>query len=293
MKLCKWKRLSAIAFGLACAVTMCVQSRGHSALAAPTTEAQDYSKFSHSTPREHADLMARNNCGSCHRRGENAIVPRFPIHKDCTSCHLVQFTASNRSSSVNPICTICHTRDGLNSSNAPTRSFPRLLSFAAEFDHAQHLQEKESARPSGGCISCHVPTRRGVAQAIPAGLGAHQICYQCHSPEKSAAGFSSCGSCHRLSAYSPTSISARAFSLSFSHGDHGSRAGLNCQSCHNVKGRGLGQGRQIGSTVAIQHLINRGGQTCKSCHNERLAFGDTDTHDCKRCHRRDGFRMTE
>src|SRR5215207_1863600 len=44
---------------------------------------QDYSRFSHSTPREHTDLMGRSNCGSCHRRGDSSTIPRFPVHKDC------------------------------------------------------------------------------------------------------------------------------------------------------------------------------------------------------------------
>src|SRR5438093_8480512 len=35
----------------------------------------DYSKFSHSTPKEHADLMARANCASCHRRSDGAVEP--------------------------------------------------------------------------------------------------------------------------------------------------------------------------------------------------------------------------
>ena len=152
----------------------------------PNRPLADYSKFSHATPKEHADLMDRTNCASCHRRSDGSVEPRFPVHKDCTGCHLVQFTASNNSSSVNPICTICHKAEGLNSSNAPIKNFPRLMSFAAEFDHAQHLKGIESARPGNGCVACHAPANRGVAETIPARLNAHQICYDCHSPGKSA-----------------------------------------------------------------------------------------------------------
>ncbi len=108
--------------------------------AAPSMTLADYSKFSHSSPKEHADLMARSNCASCHRRNDGSVEPKFPIHKDCTGCHLVQFTAANNSSLVNPICTICHKPEGLNSSNPPLKNSPRLVSFAAEFDHAQHLK---------------------------------------------------------------------------------------------------------------------------------------------------------
>src|SRR5438876_5354074 len=148
--------------------------------------ATDYSNFLHSSPREHAELMGRGNCSSCHRRSDTSTTLRFPLHKDCTGCHLVQFTASDSSSSVNPICTVCHKPEGLNSPNAPLKNFPRLMSFAAEFDHAQHLKGIESARPGNGCGACRRAANRGVAETIPARLNAHQICYDCHSPGKSA-----------------------------------------------------------------------------------------------------------
>ena len=70
--------------------------------------AQDYSKFSHSSPREHAELTGRSNCASCHRRSDVSPEPRFPVHKDCMGCHLSEFTEVGGSSNVNPICTIYH-----------------------------------------------------------------------------------------------------------------------------------------------------------------------------------------
>ncbi|MGH9930167.1 MAG: hypothetical protein ACREA9_13225, partial [Pyrinomonadaceae bacterium] len=33
----------------------------------------DYSRFSHSSPREHAELMSRSNCASCHRRNDGSL----------------------------------------------------------------------------------------------------------------------------------------------------------------------------------------------------------------------------
>src|SRR5262249_10856593 len=121
-------------------------------------QSADYSRFSHSSPREHADLMDRKNCGSCHRRNGTSPTPAFPVHKDCTQCHLVQFTSANRGADVNPICTICHTKEALNASNSATKGFPGLRSFRAEYDHAQHLQGKDSAKPAAGCPACHTPT---------------------------------------------------------------------------------------------------------------------------------------
>ena len=250
------------------------------------TLTQDYSKFSHSRPREHADLMGGSNCVSCHRRSDSSPTPRLPLHKDCTGCHLVQFTA--RTSADNPICIICHTRDGLNSPNPPTKTLSGLGSFNAKFDHAQHLLGVETARPAEGCAACHTPANRGVAQAIPARLDAHQKCYQCHSPGKQASNFSSCGSCHdEIGRYSRTPVTARAYRLGFSHSDHSARKRLNCESCHNVKARGLHQGQQVSSILPAQHYANPRVQSCKTCHNGKRTFGDTGPGftDCVRCHK--------
>jgi c(7)-type cytochrome triheme protein len=260
----------------------------------PNLPLADYSKFSHSSPKEHADLMARANCASCHRRSDSSLAPQFPLHKDCTGCHLVQFTAPNNASSVNPICTICHQPEGLNSSNAPLKNFPRLMSFAAEFDHAQHLKGLESARPGNGCAACHTPANRGMAESIPARLNAHHICYDCHSPGQSASKTSSCGSCHRLGSYSPTSIAARSYRVGFSHAAHGPRERLTCDRCHDVRGRGLPQAKQVSSIAPVQHLSNSRAQNCIACHNGQRAFGESANFtECARCHKHAGFRSGE
>jgi c(7)-type cytochrome triheme protein len=262
-----------------------------SAEAAGSPPAQDYSRFSHASPGEHANLMGRENCVSCHRRGDASVEPRLPVHKDCINCHLAQFTAANVTSSENPICTVCHTTEGLNSSNPPLKSFSRMRSFNAMFDHAQHLMGNASARPGGGCVACHTPARRGVAQSIPARLGAHQTCYQCHSPGRQASNLSSCGYCHKLGPYSPTSTASRAFGMSFSHATHGPRQRLSCENCHTVMGQGLPQRRQVSSILAAQHFASARARSCMTCHNGQRAFGDTDFNDCKRCHKQPGFRM--
>ena len=252
---------------------------------------EDYSKFSHAKPREHADLMGRSNCGSCHRRNDSSTLARLPVHKDCTGCHLVQFTA--RTSAENPICIICHTRDGLNSPNPPTKTLSGLGSFNARFDHAQHMVGIESARPGGGCAACHTPANRGVAQTIPARLDAHQKCYQCHSPGKQASNFSSCGSCHHeVGGYSRTPVTARAYRVGFSHSDHSVRKRLNCENCHHVKARGLPQAQQVSSILPVQHYANPRVQSCKTCHNDKRAFGDTGPGftDCVRCHKGLNFK---
>jgi hypothetical protein len=256
-----------------------------------TAAAQDYSRFSHSSPREHADLMGRANCGSCHRRTDGSLAPKLPVHKDCMECHLVQFTA--RTSSDNPICSICHTRDGLNSTKPPAKTFPGLSSFNAKFDHAQHLLGIEAARPGEGCAACHTPANRGTAKTIPARLSAHQSCYECHSTGQKAGSFSSCGSCHDFGRYSRTPATARAYRVGFRHTDHSARQHLACETCHNVKRRGLPQAQQVSSILAAQHFPAPHEQSCKTCHNSKRAFGDIGPRftDCKRCHRGLTFRM--
>src|SRR5258708_9569541 len=48
--------------------------------------AQDYSRFSHSSPDKHKELTwdssGRPKCASCHRRSDSSPAPRFPVHKD-------------------------------------------------------------------------------------------------------------------------------------------------------------------------------------------------------------------
>lgn len=250
-----------------------------------STPATDYSKFSHSRPREHADLMGRANCVSCHRRSDGSATPRFPVHKDCMQCHLVQFTSA--ASQDNPICMICHTREGINSPKAPLKNFSALRSFNAEFDHAQHLQGIESARPLKGCADCHTATSAGVAQTIPTRLDAHAGCYKCHASGGQASGLSSCGSCHKFVRYSPTPITARAYRVGFSHAEHGARQRLSCEGCHNVMGRNLPQARQVSSIATAQHKSNLRARSCMACHDGRRAFGDKGPNfdDCKRCHK--------
>ena len=240
---------------------------------------RDFSKFSHTT-REHVS----KSCASCHRRAENnSPTPGFPGHKACTDCHLQQFVTNNV-----PMCVICHTN--LDSRNPPLKNFPDLRSFNAKFDHAQH--DTGSARPENGCVACHTPARRGIAQTIPANLPAHTQCYQCHTPRSQSNGrdIASCGVCHDLASYSPTGSNARAYRVGFSHADHSSRQGMNCADCHSLRG-GLPQAQQVSSTRPTQHFGSGRGQSCMTCHNNVRTFGGNDFGDCKRCHTGQTFRL--
>jgi Cytochrome c7 and related cytochrome c len=247
---------------------------------------QDYSKFSHSTPGAHAALTGRWSCSICHDRRGNSVEPTFPQHKDCISCHQTQFTTPD-----SPLCTICHQAGALNQQNPPLKKFPGLIGFDTEFDHAQH--NAGDARPQSGCAACHAAARGGVARTIPAGLSAHQTCYQCHTPGRQSRGhdISACGACHNHGRYARTPATGRSFGIGFSHADHGPRQNLNCEQCHTVGARGLAQGRQVTSTTPAQHFPQTRAQSCATCHNGQRSFGEVNFNDCKRCHTGQTFRL--
>ncbi|MFN2531005.1 MAG: cytochrome c3 family protein [Pyrinomonadaceae bacterium] len=255
---------------------------------ANTTEAQgpdlDYSRFIHSSQR-HASLA----CTGCHERtADNSSLPRFPGHKACTGCHLGQFTTP-----AAPMCLICHT--DTSSGKPPLRDFPGTFkeAFNVKFDHAQHLTP--ATRPKNGCSGCHTfLINRGVALAIPASLGAHSVCYSCHTHTSKAANgkeIASCGVCHDEKAYSRTTTNARSFRLSFSHAKHSAREHLSCSDCHRVTAN-LPQSRQVTSPAGFQHFPTSRGQSCATCHNGKRTFGgDLGFRDCRRCHSRATFGM--
>jgi c(7)-type cytochrome triheme protein len=245
---------------------------------APNAAPQDYSKFSHTSPGEHAGFASASSCDSCHQRNGTQAQPGLPGHKACINCHLAQFTTANVA-----MCNICHTGD-LGGSSPPVKGFPGMRSFRVSFDHAQHT------RIGANCARCHAPARRGVALSIPASLNAHVQCYSCHSPGQSAASLSSCGTCHSVGGYSRTSSNARAFGFSFSHATHGARQRLSCANCHNVSA-GAPQSRQVSSPATFQHFPRSRAQSCATCHNGQRAFGEADFGDCKKCHKGQTFRM--
>jgi c(7)-type cytochrome triheme protein len=241
----------------------------------------DYSRFSH-----RSENHSRLACASCHVRADNSATPRLPGHKACTDCHFAEFVNSKV-----PMCNICHS--SLSEGNPPLRAFPGKFneSFNAKFDHAQHNQGE--GRPAAGCAACHTATvRRGVAMTIPVGLGAHNNCYQCHTPGRTYAGrdISSCAACHTVAGYRRTQPNAVAFGASFSHAGHGARQRLGCTDCHSVRA-GLAQGAQISSPRTAQHFAPARTTSCATCHNNKRAFGEADYGDCRRCHTGPTFKF--
>jgi c(7)-type cytochrome triheme protein len=248
-----------------------------SAPSAPPAQAEG-SKFSHAVAQHAAQA-----CDSCHRREGNDPQPRLPGHKACIDCHVTQFTTPS-----SPLCLGCHTN--VESNNPPLKAFPRLEDFGMRFDHASHMSGE--AHPEQGCTACHAPTRRGVALSIPAGLAAHNNCYQCHTPGAQAGGrqIGSCSTCHALGGYSRVSTGAAAYRVNFSHAGHGPRQGLRCDECHQVRS-GVPRTQQVTAPRPEQHFGSGRAQSCMTCHNNRRAFGGDDFKDCKRCHTGRTFRF--
>ncbi|MGH9945141.1 MAG: cytochrome c3 family protein, partial [Pyrinomonadaceae bacterium] len=267
------------------------------ATAAVEPQGEKFSRFSHNNPREHGAFMTDpSKCDSCHRRTQSA-EPLFPPHKACTDCHLAQFVQQNI-----PMCAICHDRGrlsggGLSAQNPGLTRFPRLQSFNMEFNHEVH--NAGSARPRAGCSTCHAPINRRVALSIPDGFAAHNNCYDCHKPGSRAASgqdIGSCSTCHQQKGYLPSRTTARAYRAGFSHGDHGTRQGLSCNSCHNVNGIRT-QAQRVPSPRTAFHTASTRAQSCMTCHNDkrviggRVVFGDTNFDNCRRCHTGSNFRV--
>jgi c(7)-type cytochrome triheme protein len=298
------RSLAAWLFSVCCLCVLCglVVNKTRAALATETQRTQnlhrelfatspqgpglDYSNFKHSSQR-HASLA----CTDCHQRKDNSATPIFPGHKACINCHSGQFVTASV-----PMCVICHT--DVSNSNPPLRSFPAKFSdsFNVKFDHAQHLNG--AARPQNGCATCHARSggARAAALAIPAGIGAHNQCYSCHTPSsKSSAGreLASCRVCHEQKPFSRTTTNARSFRYAFSHAKHGSGQRLGCTDCHSLTA-GAPQSRQVSSPLPLEHFITTRGKTCLTCHNGQRSFGgDLAFKDCRRCHTSASFKMPQ
>ncbi|HEV2884390.1 MAG TPA: cytochrome c3 family protein [Pyrinomonadaceae bacterium] len=192
-----------------------------------------------------------------------------------------------------PMCVICHT--DVNSGNPPLKSFPTRFneSFNVKFDHAQHMSG--AGRPESGCAACHRRLGgRPAALSIPVSIGAHNLCYTCHTPGSTSSSgreMASCGVCHDQRGYARTSTNARAFRYAFSHARHGPAQRLGCNDCHRITA-GAAQTRQVSSPAASEHFPATRGMTCLTCHNGKRSFGgDLAFKDCKRCHTTGSFRM--
>jgi len=267
-------QLTMLAIGLVAFVYLNSPKSSNAAESVPAIAAsdpnppQDFSKFSHGTTQH-----SRMPCLLCHQRNDNSTRPKLPGHTPCAACHTQQFNDASSG-----ICTICHTNAG----SGALKGFPGLRSFSTKFDHSRHAR-------LANCATCHSSSRQGVAFSVPARLGGHSTCFQCHGPDREVAGknLGSCNTCHTPGRPVRFSATAKAFSKGFSHARH---RGMSCSACHTVRAE-LVRSSQVSSPVAAMHFSSQGTASCASCHNNRRAFGANDFGDCKRCHQGSRFRF--
>lgn len=240
------------------------------------------------------------NCSTCHQAGTpNRIVDSvknigFSFNHnshsklDCQSCHnpasgnkMSAITVAMHGGQTNS-CVTCHNERrafGANDFSDCRKCHQEVggaRSFGVNFNHSTH--EKTN------CATCHKSGGRGVNFTIPNGEAAHTTCYQCHSPNKDGASFTSgkCFQCHQIGGRNDIMPSANTIAGNFSHTSH---KALSCNSCHNAKG-----GDMNAPTVAM-HKVTKSTTSCATCHNNQKAFGGEDFTNCKRCHTSGNFKF--
>jgi hypothetical protein len=277
--------------------------------AQPAKRPVDYNRFTHQTHQGLVKVPNTNfarelKCDSCHERpGAREIAAgivgttnrnlklslKFPGHKACVECHVVQFTSKPQQT-----CAVCHnTEQGLNA-RPPQRDFPQRYDFNAVFDarqHENHITYKLSDGKLVGCAFCHKPTEKALAVTI----GSHPECYACHTPgsfDSKANAKTGCVVCHtQMVTPRPDPFSAklesRAYGAKFSHAEHVKY--MDCTACHSIQA-GYNQSSPSSPKVKEHNTAAQtGGRGCFSCHDGkqhygRAVFSGDDSQSCKRCH---------
>src|SRR5215510_6959733 len=276
----------------------------------PAKQPVDYNRFTHQT---HLGLIKVPNtnfardlkCESCHDRPtqreiENNIIPttdrnkqlilKFPGHKACVECHVIQFTSKPQQT-----CVICHnTQQGL-IARPPQRDFPMRYDFNAFFDakqHGLHVTYKLSDGKKMECAFCHKQTQKTLAVTI----GSHPECYVCHTPssfDDKAKMKSNCVICHTQRLVDiqaepfDAKLASRAYGAKFSHVEHVKY--MDCRECHSIEG-GYNQNSPSSPRVKEHNTTAQtGGRGCFSCHDGkqrygRAVFSGDDAQSCKKCH---------
>lgn len=282
----------------------------------------NYERFTHQSHTGQVKVPNTNQarelkCDSCHERTETAkgIVAttdrnrqlrlKFPGHKACVECHVVQFTARPQLT-----CTICHeTKQGLNA-RPPQKDFPQRYDFNALFDAKQHELHGGYQFPDNRkleCNYCHQQTARPSSLTI----ASHPECYACHAPasgDRKAAPKSGCVVCHTtmLPAGSPSAppfsakLVSRAYGALFTHKAHVDYVRGDCNACHTITG---GYNQPTPTSLRVkQHLgpNERSGRGCFSCHDGGVHYGRTvfsgepgadGGGSCQKCHTRNDYKV--
>lgn len=275
----------------------------------------NYERFTHKTHVGQVTVPSTNQarelkCDSCHDRtlALDAIVAttdrnkrlslKFPGHKACVDCHVVQFTSRPQQT-----CTICHdTKGGLNA-RPPQRDFAQRYDFNAFFDAKQHELHVGYQFPKGDKLSCNYCHQQG-GKASFLTIASHPECYACHAPasgQEKASQKSDCLTCHTAQTPAPQPFSAkyvsRAYGALFTHKAHVGFVNGDCSACHTITG---GYNRPTPTSIRIkEHLTpnERSGRGCFSCHDggvhygRRVFSGETSGGACDKCHTRADYKV--
>ena len=279
----------------------------------PAKQPVDYNRFTH---QSHLGLIKVPNtnfardlkCESCHERPsdreiESSIIEttdrnkklglKFPGHKACVDCHVVQFTTKPQQT-----CVICHKTDQGLIARPPQRDFPKRYDFNAFFDakqHELHVTYKLADGKQLECAYCHKPTQKALAVTI----GSHPECYVCHAPgsfDDKAKVKNNCVVCHtqRLTSRPEpfeAKLESRAYGAKFSHAEHVKY--MSCTECHSIQG-GYNQNSPTSPRVKEHNTsAQTGGRGCFSCHDGkqrygRAVFSGDNAQTCVRCHNTKG-----
>lgn len=200
-------------------------------------------------------------CDSCHspagvnKMSATTVSQHKNLANSCATCHNSKraFGASRMAD-----CRRCHV------------DIPASANFGVRFSHAVHAKDN--------CASCH---KAGAANfSVPSGATAHNSCFQCHSPGKSAAAKSTCFSCHNIGGGMDIKPSRAVIPGNFAHAKH---EFMGCDSCHAPSGV------KMTMPTAAMHKAKGKGTNCATCHDNQTAFGGEDFASCKRCHVGDKF----
>jgi hypothetical protein len=298
------------------------QSKPTNAGQAPAQTPINYERFTHQTHLGQVKVPNTNfardlKCDSCHERPDAKMIAagivatternrrlslKFPGHKACVECHIVQFTSKPQQT-----CTICHNPEQGLSARPPQRDFPPRYDFNAFFDAKQHELHVTYTLPGAGqkldCNFCHKQTAKPSFLTI----ASHAECYVCHSPksgDQKGSQKSGCVVCHTEMATGVQPFSAkyvsRAYGAQFTHKAHVAYVNGDCSACHTISG---GYNRPTPTSIRVkQHLspAERSGRGCFSCHDGGVHYGrkvfsgepgSEGGGSCNKCHTRNDLKV--
>lgn len=206
-------------------------------------------------------VHARAECSQCHKSNQYRGTKN-----DCYSCHAAKYiatTAPNHSVlNIDKNCSQCHTGQTWTKAYFPHTSFSLT-----------------GAHKTTTCASCHVSGY----SSLPS-----NTCNGCHSarytattnPPHASAGFNTtCETCHTTSAWTPTSYTHSAFTLTGTHktitcaschtSGYSSPPPNTCNGCHSAR---------YNATTNPAHASAGFNTTCETCHTTTAWTPATFTH---------------